>query len=228
MDSAARRLATSSHRGTVIRVFALPSGQLLHQFRRGLTAALLRSLVFSPDAYCLMTVSERGSVHIFQLKNSLKDKTEAASTPSTWRNVLAGVFQRSYTSLLSTVTGENTLEEERSILTLRTPLTGHSGPQRIVCHYGRYHLNYTLLLCTTLGEVYTCRVNLLKKSWYAGKSLNLAYVSEEKAVHEVLQCDVEAEEFSGKETPSAVPKCLLEADNVHFEEDDLLKFYYSQ
>ncbi|GAU91028.1 hypothetical protein RvY_03360-3 [Ramazzottius varieornatus] len=111
MDSAARRLATSSSRGTVIRVFTLPSGQLLHQFRRGLTAVLLCSLVFSPDAHCIVTVSERGSVHIFQLKNSLKDKSEASgtSTPSTWRSVLAGVFgnvlPRSLTSLVSTVTG---------------------------------------------------------------------------------------------------------------------------
>lgn len=111
MDSAARRLATSSSRGTVIRVFTLPSGQLLHQFRRGLTAVLLRSLVFSPDAHCIVTVSERGSVHLFQLKNSLKDKTEASGTsaPSTWRSLLAGVFgnvlPRSLTSLVSTVTG---------------------------------------------------------------------------------------------------------------------------
>lgn len=47
MNYLGSRLVTTSCKGTVIRVFALPSGQKLHSFKRGLANAMVYSLSFS-------------------------------------------------------------------------------------------------------------------------------------------------------------------------------------
>jgi hypothetical protein len=50
-------------------VFALPSGERLHQFRRGSYPATIHSLVFSPDASLLVVSSESDTVHVFRLED---------------------------------------------------------------------------------------------------------------------------------------------------------------
>ena len=61
------RLATSSERGTLVRVWDTRSGQRLAELRRGAESAEIQSLSFNIDASCLLVSSDHGTVHIFKL-----------------------------------------------------------------------------------------------------------------------------------------------------------------
>ncbi|OBS72849.1 hypothetical protein A6R68_12571 [Neotoma lepida] len=56
--------------GTVIRVFSVPDGQKLHEFRRGMKRYVtISSLVFSMDSQFLCASSNTETVHIFKLEH---------------------------------------------------------------------------------------------------------------------------------------------------------------
>lgn len=59
--------ATASEKGTVIRVFSLPEGNKLFTFKRGLMAANTYQLSFSLDSELLLSCSDTGSVHIYNI-----------------------------------------------------------------------------------------------------------------------------------------------------------------
>jgi len=67
-------LATTSTKGTVIRVFSVPEAKKLYEFRRGSYPALIFSVAFSRDSSLLAAASESGTVHLFQV-----DKTPAGT-----------------------------------------------------------------------------------------------------------------------------------------------------
>lgn len=60
-------LATCSHRGTLIRVFNVQNGTLLHEFRRGSDPAEVYDMQFSPQGTFLAVVSSKQTLHIFQV-----------------------------------------------------------------------------------------------------------------------------------------------------------------
>lgn len=60
-------LATSSSKGTIIRVFAMPDGECIHSFRRGTYAATIYSLAFSSISDMLAVSSDTGTVHIYKI-----------------------------------------------------------------------------------------------------------------------------------------------------------------
>jgi len=61
-------LATASERGTLLRVFDLPSRMQLVELRRGADQALIHSIAFSRDSKWLCCSSDKGTVHIFALQ----------------------------------------------------------------------------------------------------------------------------------------------------------------
>ncbi|DBA03638.1 TPA: hypothetical protein N0F65_006817 [Lagenidium giganteum] len=61
------RLATSSDKGTLIRVFDTQSGQILQELRRGADRAEIYSICFSPNTQLLACSSDKGTVHVFAL-----------------------------------------------------------------------------------------------------------------------------------------------------------------
>ncbi len=67
INDAGSLLATASVRGTVIRVFALPSGTVAYALRRGTYAANIRCMSFAHDAPFLCAASQTGTVHVFRL-----------------------------------------------------------------------------------------------------------------------------------------------------------------
>jgi WD40 repeat protein len=72
------KLATASEKGTVIRVFTVPQGKRLFEFRRGLKRnATIYSLSFSPDSLFLSASSHLETIHIFRL-DSPKEKYKHA------------------------------------------------------------------------------------------------------------------------------------------------------
>ncbi|KAI9295150.1 WD40 repeat-like protein [Neoconidiobolus thromboides FSU 785] len=81
-------LATASDKGTVIRVFSLPSGQKLFQFRRGSYNAKIYSISFNMVSSLLCVSSDTDTVHIFRLSNTSKSnngtsiqESESGSNP---------------------------------------------------------------------------------------------------------------------------------------------------
>ena len=59
-------VATASDKGTVIRVFSIPSGEKLYQFRRGSYPARITSMAFNFGAEYLAVGSDTETVHIFR------------------------------------------------------------------------------------------------------------------------------------------------------------------
>ncbi|KAH8597895.1 autophagy-related protein 18 [Bisporella sp. PMI_857] len=60
-------LATASETGTIIRVFAIPSGSKLYQFRRGSYPTTIYSMSFNLNSTLLCVSSTTDTVHIFRL-----------------------------------------------------------------------------------------------------------------------------------------------------------------
>jgi autophagy-related protein 18 len=61
-------LATCSCKGTIIRVFNLPKGEKVITFKRGISSAYIFCLNFSFDNEKLVSSSDTGTLHIFDLK----------------------------------------------------------------------------------------------------------------------------------------------------------------
>lgn len=64
------RLATSSEKGTLIRVFDTQNTQLLQELRRGADRAEIFSLSFNNNSKYLAVSSDKGTIHIFSLSET--------------------------------------------------------------------------------------------------------------------------------------------------------------
>ncbi|KAF7332133.1 WD-REPEATS-REGION domain-containing protein [Mycena kentingensis (nom. inval.)] len=62
-----RLLATTSSRGTLVRVWDAVSGKLVREFRRGTDKADIFGVAFRPDERELCVWSDKGTVHVFNL-----------------------------------------------------------------------------------------------------------------------------------------------------------------
>lgn len=60
-------IATASDKGTIIRVFGLPNGDKLYQFRRGSIPARIFSMAFNTTSSLLCVSSATDTVHVFKL-----------------------------------------------------------------------------------------------------------------------------------------------------------------
>jgi autophagy-related protein 18 len=80
-DMSGTRIATSSNKGTVIRIHSPIDGVCLFEFRRGVRrVATIYSLAFSPDSMFLAASSSTETIHIFRLMKQKEKPTEEAST----------------------------------------------------------------------------------------------------------------------------------------------------
>ena len=82
INSTGTMLATCSTKGTVIRVFSLPSAEKLYQFRRGMQGAKIHSITFNAMSTLLAVSSATDTVHIFKLTGQ-KGGPSAGSRAST-------------------------------------------------------------------------------------------------------------------------------------------------
>ncbi|KAK3371564.1 WD40-repeat-containing domain protein [Lasiosphaeria ovina] len=78
LNSEGTLLATASETGTIIRVFSVPRGQKLFQFRRGTYPSTIYSMSFNLSSTLLCVSSTSDTVHIFRLVNG-----QAPGTPAT-------------------------------------------------------------------------------------------------------------------------------------------------
>lgn len=61
-------LATASEVGTIIRVFSVATLSTTHEFRRGVDPAITYSISISPSKHFVATTSDKGTLHIFDLR----------------------------------------------------------------------------------------------------------------------------------------------------------------
>ncbi|KAM5561193.1 autophagy-related protein 18a [Rosa sericea] len=101
-----RLLATASSKGTLIRVFNTLDGSLLQEVRRGADRAEIHSLAFSANAQWLAVSSDKGTIHVFNLKvdsGSLEPRSPSESSPPNPSGVsslsfMKGVLPRYFSS----------------------------------------------------------------------------------------------------------------------------------
>ncbi|KAL7198918.1 hypothetical protein ACSBR2_021251 [Camellia fascicularis] len=102
-------LATSSTKGTLVRIFNTFDGSLLQEVRRGADRAEIYSLAFSSTAQWLAVSSDKGTVHVFGLKVNLgnlgSDKSHGASdlsgsvsSPTSSLSFIKGVLPKYFSS----------------------------------------------------------------------------------------------------------------------------------
>jgi len=94
LNSTGTLLATASDKGTVIRVFSVPNGDNVAQFRRGTYSARIFSIAFNPVSSLLAVSSDSETVHIYKLQTEQK---EQAKTPAAQRAEAAKKAARSST-----------------------------------------------------------------------------------------------------------------------------------
>ncbi|XP_033749748.1 WD repeat domain phosphoinositide-interacting protein 2-like isoform X1 [Pecten maximus] len=114
------KIATASEKGTVIRVFSVPEGQKLFEFRRGVKrCASIHSLAFSIDSMFLSASSNTETVHVFKLEIP-KDRPQ--EEPQTWVGYFGQALKSSATYLPSQVT--EMFNQGRAFATSRLPTSG--------------------------------------------------------------------------------------------------------
>ncbi|CAD6502641.1 BgTH12-05231 [Blumeria graminis f. sp. triticale] len=77
-------LATASETGTIIRVFSLPKGNKLFQFRRGTYPSTIYSLSFNLSSKLLCVSSTTDTVHIFRLISSFDQVNKSGKPPANY------------------------------------------------------------------------------------------------------------------------------------------------
>lgn len=80
MNSDGTLLATASEKGTIIRVFSVPNGEKLYQFRRGSIASRIYSMSFNSASTLLCVSSASDTVHIFRLGQPNKNRSGSVSS----------------------------------------------------------------------------------------------------------------------------------------------------
>lgn len=114
------RIATASEKGTVIRVFSVPDGQKLFEFRRGVKrCATIYSLAFSADSMFLAASSSTETVHVFKLETPKDNKNEE---PQSWMGYFGQALKTSATYLPTQVT--EMFNQGRAFATARLPSSG--------------------------------------------------------------------------------------------------------
>uniref|UniRef100_H0XVB2 WD repeat domain phosphoinositide-interacting protein 2 n=1 Tax=Otolemur garnettii TaxID=30611 RepID=H0XVB2_OTOGA len=112
--------ATASEKGTVIRVFSIPEGQKLLEFRRGVKRCVSICSLFSMDSMFLSASSNAKTVYIFKLE-TVKEKPPEEPT---WTGYFGKMLMASTSHLPSQVTEMN---QGRAFATVHLPFCGHKN-----------------------------------------------------------------------------------------------------
>ncbi|KAE8671310.1 Autophagy-related protein 18a [Hibiscus syriacus] len=99
-------LATSSTKGTLVRIYKTADGSLLQEVRRGADRAEIYSLAFSSNAQWLAVSSDKGTVHVFGLKlnaaspatTQSRSATEPVASPHSSLSFIKGVLPKYFSS----------------------------------------------------------------------------------------------------------------------------------
>ena len=82
-------IASASERGTIIKIYRTKDGCLLQELRRGTEPAEIYSLCFDLKSRYIACSSNKGTVHIFNIKNDKIDDNETKNQKSFLGNVVS-------------------------------------------------------------------------------------------------------------------------------------------
>ncbi|CAA7259662.1 unnamed protein product [Cyclocybe aegerita] len=83
IPASGRLLATTSTRGTLVRIWDSVTGKLVREFRRGTDKADIYGVAFRPDEQELCVWSDKGTVHVFTLLVSGSTNRQSTFSPLT-------------------------------------------------------------------------------------------------------------------------------------------------
>lgn len=144
------KLASASEKGTVIRVFSIPEGQRLYEFRRGMKRYVsINSLVFSTDCQFLCVSSNTETVHVFRLEVPLERLEETSS----WSGYMGKMFTAASNYLPAQVS--DMMNQDRAFATVRLPFSGHKN----TCTLVTIQKLPRLLVASSSGHLYIYNVD---------------------------------------------------------------------
>ncbi|KAJ8246097.1 hypothetical protein GJAV_G00263620 [Gymnothorax javanicus] len=153
-DASGTKLATASEKGTVIRVFSIPEGQKLFEFRRGVKRCVsICSLAFSIEGLFLSASSNTETVHIFKLETQ---KEKPPEEPTTWTGYVGKALMTSTSYLPTQVT--EMFSQGRAFATVRLPFLGHKN----ICALATIQKIPRLLVAAADGYLYIYNLDPLE------------------------------------------------------------------
>ncbi|XP_021431876.2 WD repeat domain phosphoinositide-interacting protein 1 [Oncorhynchus mykiss] len=145
------KLASASERGTVIRVFTIPEGQRLFEFRRGMKRYVsISSLSFSSDAQFLCASSNTETVHIFKLERHSPSREGECPT---WGAYVGKMFTAASTYLPSQVS--DMMHQDRAFATVRLNMFGLKN----ICALATVQKLPRLLVASSDGHIYIYNID---------------------------------------------------------------------
>jgi len=73
-------LATASETGTLVRVYSTATGAQINELRRGMDKATIYSLGISPNSTKLAVISDKSTLHVFDLTSAANEVNQNGST----------------------------------------------------------------------------------------------------------------------------------------------------
>ncbi|XP_028674973.1 WD repeat domain phosphoinositide-interacting protein 1 isoform X1 [Erpetoichthys calabaricus] len=151
-SSSGTKLASASERGTVIRVFTIPEGLKLFEFRRGMKRYVsISSLAFSTDTQFLCASSNTETVHIFKLEQHSPSGCDENSP--TWSSYMGKMFTAASNYLPSQVS--DMMNQDRAFATVRLSMTGKKN----VCCLATIQKIPRLLVASSEGHLFVYNVD---------------------------------------------------------------------
>ncbi|KAJ8363670.1 hypothetical protein SKAU_G00125010 [Synaphobranchus kaupii] len=150
-NASGTKLASASERGTVIRVFTVPEGARLFEFRRGMKRYVnISSLSFSADAQFLCASSNTETVHIFKLEQHSPSLEEESPT---WSAYVGKMFTAASNYLPAQVSGM--MNQDRAFATVRLNIFGLKN----ICALATIQKLPRLLVASSDGHLYIYNVD---------------------------------------------------------------------
>ncbi|XP_061086240.1 WD repeat domain phosphoinositide-interacting protein 1-like isoform X2 [Conger conger] len=150
-NASGTKLASASERGTVIRVFTVPEGARLFEFRRGMKRYVnISSLSFSADAQFLCASSNTETVHIFKLEQHSPSREEESPT---WSAYVGKMFTAASNYLPAQVSGM--MNQDRAFATVRLNIFGLKN----ICALATIQKLPRLLVASSDGHLYIYNVD---------------------------------------------------------------------
>uniref|UniRef100_A0A3Q4AGT6 Uncharacterized protein n=1 Tax=Mola mola TaxID=94237 RepID=A0A3Q4AGT6_MOLML len=146
-NASGTKLASASEKGTVIRVFSVPEGQRLFEFRRGMKRYVsISSLSFNTDAQFLCASSNTETIHIFKLEHQEEESP-------TWSAYVGKMFTAASTYLPAQVS--DMMHQDRAFATVRFNMFG----QKNICALAMIQKLPRLLVASSDGYLYIYNVD---------------------------------------------------------------------
>ena len=141
-------LATASEQGTLIRIFNTENGNLLQEVRRGKDKAQIKYICFEPNFKFLAASSNKGTIHIWSLSNTLKSLSKNTNDDtSKIENKTSGL------KWLPNFLGGEFFNSEWSFSQVRIT------DQRSICSFGK---DNTIIIVSTDGKYYKAKIDIEK------------------------------------------------------------------